>query len=68
MEEGTKYACLAFWASKNVKISTEALAQIEKNNYAAEWIDEGYTDIMKYGIAFYKKRCMVRKDESGRTR
>jgi hypothetical protein len=39
----------------------EALAQIENNNYAAEWEDEGYTDIMKYGVAFYKKRCMVKK-------
>jgi hypothetical protein len=38
----------------------EALAQIEKNNYAAEWEDEGYTDIMKYGIAFYKKRCLIK--------
>jgi hypothetical protein len=38
----------------------EALAQIEKNNYASEWEDEGYTDIMKYGVAFYKKRCLVK--------
>jgi hypothetical protein len=38
----------------------EALAQIEKNNYAAEWEDEGYTDVVKYGVAFYKKRCLVK--------
>jgi hypothetical protein len=39
---------------------TEALAQIEDNNYAAYWDDEGYSEIMKYGIGFYKKRCMIR--------
>jgi hypothetical protein len=32
-----------------------------KNRYAAEWEDEGYTDIMKYGVAFYKKRCLIKK-------
>jgi hypothetical protein len=37
----------------------EALKQIEDNNYAAEWVREGYTDIMKYGVAFYKKSCLV---------
>ena len=39
----------------------DALKQIEKNNYAAYWDDEGYTDILKYGVAFYKKKCTVRK-------
>jgi hypothetical protein len=38
----------------------EALRQIEENNYAAHWDDIGYTDIIKYGIAFYKKKCMVK--------
>jgi len=37
-----------------------ALKQIEDNNYAAYWDDEGYVDIMKYGIAFYRKNCEVR--------
>jgi hypothetical protein len=37
----------------------DALKQIEDNDYAADSICEGYTDIMKYGIAFYKKRCKV---------
>jgi hypothetical protein len=37
----------------------DALKQIEDNNYAADSIREGYTDIMKYGIAFYKKRCKI---------
>jgi len=39
----------------------DALKQIEDNNYAAYWDDEGYTDILKYGIAFCKKNCEVRK-------
>jgi len=39
----------------------KALQQIEDNNYAAYWDDEGYSDIMKYGIAFYKKRCLITK-------
>ncbi|MCL2102098.1 MAG: PD-(D/E)XK nuclease domain-containing protein, partial [Fibromonadales bacterium] len=39
----------------------DALRQIEERNYAAYWDDEGYTNIVKYGVAFYKKRCEVRK-------
>ncbi|GHT80549.1 hypothetical protein FACS1894130_11910 [Spirochaetia bacterium] len=39
----------------------EALGQIEEKHYEQEWLDEGYTDILKYGIAFYKKNCMVKK-------
>ncbi|MCL2102100.1 MAG: ATP-binding protein, partial [Fibromonadales bacterium] len=38
----------------------DALRQIEERNYAAYWDDEGYTNIIKYGVAFYKKRCEVR--------
>jgi len=41
-----------------------ALKQIEDKNYAADWDKEGYKNIIKYGIGFYKKRCEVRK---GRT-
>jgi hypothetical protein len=37
-----------------------ALRQIDEKNYEQEWMDEGYTDILKYGIAFYKKSCMVK--------
>ncbi|GMO25649.1 MAG: AAA family ATPase [Termitinemataceae bacterium] len=37
-----------------------ALSQIEEKQYEQEWLDEGYTDILKYGISFYKKNCMVR--------
>jgi len=39
----------------------EALKQIEEKNYAAYWNKEGYEDIIKYGIGFYKKRCRVQK-------
>jgi len=39
----------------------EALKQIEENNYAAHWDDEGYVDIIKYGVAFYRKNCEVKK-------
>ncbi|GBU21700.1 hypothetical protein R80B4_01600 [Fibrobacteres bacterium R8-0-B4] len=38
-----------------------ALKQIEEKNYTADWINEGYENIIKYGIGFYKKRCAVRK-------
>jgi len=39
----------------------DALNQIEENDYAAYWDKEGYKNIVKYGIGFYKKRCEVRK-------
>ena len=39
--------------------SNKALKQIEHNHYDTELIDDGYTDILKYGIAFFKKVCMV---------
>ena len=37
----------------------KAVEQIEKTNYAQELQDEGIDTILKYGIAFYKKRCKV---------
>jgi hypothetical protein len=37
----------------------KALQQIEDRNYAAYWKDEGYANIVKYGIAFYKKSCLI---------
>lgn len=39
----------------------KALEQIENNHYEEELKDEGIDDILKYGIAFYKKRCKVMK-------
>ncbi len=37
----------------------EALEQIERLHYDNDIIEEGYTDILKYGICFYKKECFV---------
>jgi hypothetical protein len=37
-----------------------ALRQIDEKHYEQEWRDEGYTDILKYGVAFYKKNCMIK--------
>ena len=41
------------------KACEKALAQMEDNHYEEELKDEGIEDILKYGIAFYKKRCKV---------
>ena len=38
----------------------EALRQIEDQKYEEELRQEGYSDILKYGIAFYRKECMVK--------
>ena len=38
----------------------EALRQIEERQYEASLRQEGYQDILKYGIAFYRKECMVK--------
>ena len=37
-----------------------ALQQIEERQYAKDFADD-YDDILCYGIAFYKKRCLVQK-------
>ena len=38
----------------------EALRQIEEQKYEEALREEGYQDILKYGVAFYKKECMVK--------
>ena len=38
-----------------------ALRQIEEQDYEAALRQEGYQDIMKYGVAFYRKECMIKK-------
>ena len=38
----------------------EALRQIEEQRYDEELRREGYRNIMKYGIAFYRKECMAK--------
>jgi len=44
-----------------VKKCEEAVKQIADGKYAKELETECYTDIIKYGIAFCKKSCEVRK-------
>lgn len=39
----------------------KALAQIEEQKYDTELRKDGYRNIIKYGICFYKKECMVKK-------
>ena len=39
----------------------EALAQIEEQKYEEALRQEGYQKILKYGVAFYRKECMVKK-------
>ena len=47
-----------------------ALAQIEEKDYDGWLVEEGYTEVIRYGIAFYKKQCRVksarRRLEDGR--
>ena len=38
----------------------EALHQIDEKNYADALIEEGYPIILKYGVCFCKKSCMVK--------
>ena len=38
---------------------TEAMAQIEEKQYDARLIEDGMDKILRFGIAFYKKRCKV---------
>ena len=41
----------------------EAIKQIEDRNYEAELRSEGYKNIFKYGIAFYRKDCLIKIKE-----
>ena len=45
------------------KKADEALGQIEEKNYEAELRSDGYKNIIKYGIAFYGKDCLVKLSE-----
>lgn len=42
------------------KLCDQALQQIEQKHYDATLIEEGYPLILKYGICFCKKSCMVK--------
>ena len=39
----------------------EALRQIEEQEYEESLRQEGYQDILKYAVAFYRKECMVKR-------
>ena len=43
----------------------EALRQIEEQKYEEGLHREGYQDILKYGVAFYRKECMVKAGSCG---
>ncbi len=42
---------------------TKALEQIKLNRYEQALLDEGIKEILKYGIAFHKKKCRVMLDK-----
>ncbi|HCT92595.1 MAG TPA: AAA family ATPase [Lachnospiraceae bacterium] len=44
----------------------EALVQIDAQDYAAPLAADGYRPILKYGIALYKKGCIVKGKDVGR--
>lgn len=49
---------------KELEMKAEkALEQIEINNYDRDFIEDGYEEIMHVGIAFFKKRCVVKVKE-----
>ena len=39
---------------------SEALRQIEEQRYDEALRQEEYQDIMKYGVSFYQKECMIK--------
>ena len=42
-----------------------ALRQIEEQKYDEALRQEGYQNIMKYGVAFYRKECMAKLGQNG---
>ena len=42
------------------KKADEAIEQIEDRKYDMELRSEGYKNIVKYGIVFYKKDCLIK--------
>ncbi len=41
------------------KTAKDALAQIEKQDYIAEFLEQGIKNVWKYGIAFYGKKLQI---------
>lgn len=52
---------LKFTKNENeiMKLCNEALDQIKKNRYTDAVRNEGYREILEYGVTFYKKGCIV---------
>ena len=54
---------IEFKVSKNLdeleEKAKEAIKQIEDKKYDMELKEEGYRNIIKYGIAFYRKECTI---------
>ena len=46
---------------KMEKKCEEALAQIERNRYAEKIEYDGFRNVVKLGIAFFQKKCLVKK-------
>ncbi len=61
MEEETGIVIEVKYAEHGDLKSTcqEALAQMEKNGYADQLLEDGMRKVLKYGVACDKKRCMV---------
>lgn len=47
-------------SKKMEKKADDALLQIKDKRYAEEFISDGYTEIIKIGIGFFKKQCVVK--------
>ena len=41
----------------------DALRQIEEKKYELELKDDGYNNVIKYGISFFKKDCLIKIKE-----
>lgn len=42
---------------------SRALKQIEEKRYYDWLLEEGYTEVLDYGISFYKKQCLVKVEK-----
>ena len=46
-----------------IKKCDEAIKQIEEKKYEEYFTNQGYEDIVKYGMAFFKKECKIKKSD-----
>ena len=47
-------------SKKMEKRADDALLQIKNKRYAEEFISDGFTEIIKMGVGFFKKQCVVK--------